>query len=114
MFIIIVLCPPYYLICFFTISDCTTPFYKSYSQHQKVVLNWRDGKYQLTDFMRQEQTVTAMDICEDLLATGSSEKVIKVWKISQQRCTMQLEGHQVQFFIVGLSFFFCLALRSCM
>ena len=69
-------------------------FFKSFSQYQRMTLNWRDGRYSLTEVIKQEHTITGMDIHDDLLATGSSDKLIRVWNIPQSKCVIILEGHQ--------------------
>jgi len=90
-----------------------TCYMKAYESSKVIEQNWNDSKPTTVEMQLHNGSILAIDIFDNLLATGGNDKIIKVWNFKKLTETplMMLEGHTKR--IWDLKFLSKLLLISC-
>lgn len=69
------------------------PWKDVYRDRFKVGYNWKTGRCAMKTFRGHTNGVTCLQFDQNILATGSYDRTIKIWNIETGECIRTLEGH---------------------
>eukprot|EP00794_Sanderia_malayensis_P012720 gene12720-14025_t len=83
----------------------------TYLKYDNLEENWRKAKYNVHEFLGHTASVTAVRTFKNVLASGSSDKTIKIWNADTGELIQTLRGHTKG--VWGLRFMSKMLLVSC-
>lgn len=70
------------------------PWKSVYSERYQLEKNWRNGCYQLRDFVGHTDGITCLQFNRKYLMLGLYDATIKIWNVETGECIKTLTGHQ--------------------
>ena len=65
-----------------------------YTEHWAVAKNWTKERYTVSKLVGHTGWVLAIEVCQDLVVSGSDDHTIKIWDVHHEQCRETLSGHQ--------------------
>lgn len=69
------------------------PWKSVYSERYQLEKNWRNGAYNLQEFVGHKDEVTCLQFNRKYLMSGSYDATVKVWNVETGECLKTLAGH---------------------
>ncbi|KAI9882469.1 MAG: hypothetical protein M1823_005786 [Watsoniomyces obsoletus] len=66
-----------------------------YRERYRIGQNWKHGRFSLKTFKGHTDAVMCLQFNDEILATGSYDRSIKIWDIASGRLLRTLRGHQL-------------------